>query len=322
MQGICKLCGQKKELRYSHIVPAFAVRWLKQTSLTGYLKTFKSKVRVQETKRVYLLCADCEQILGRDEKTFCEKIFIPYHEKNQQQFKYGPWLRRFIVALHWKVLVTREEKYPPKTEAIFAKAESDWQQFLLGQSASPGNAEFHLFLSDVVQDATGDLPKKINWYLSRGFDTTPMYSDAGMAGVYSMVVKTVTFSFLTPELVADQMVGTRIDEQGVLKTGQTIQANMGSFIVGRAKVIEQMPKTMSARQRKKLLERARTEPEKLARSEGFRAFDADMQLKQRRMRDKLLREEARRRMKGRHRNSPCPCGSGMKYKKCHGRPNA
>jgi hypothetical protein len=63
MQGICKLCGQQKELRYGHIVPAFAVRWLKQTSLTGYLKTFKSKVRVQETKRVYLLCADCEQIV-------------------------------------------------------------------------------------------------------------------------------------------------------------------------------------------------------------------------------------------------------------------
>jgi hypothetical protein len=321
MQGLCKLCGQQKELRYSHIVPAFAVRWLKQTSLTGYLKTFKSKVRVQETKRVYLLCADCEQILGRDEKIFCEKIFIPYHEKNQQQFEYGSWLRRFIVGLHWKVLVTKEEKYPADAEAAYARAESEWGQFLLGQSASPGDAEFHLFLSNVVEDSTGELPQKINWYLARGFDLTPIYSEAGMAGVYAMIVRTLTFSYLTPKAAKDKMIGTQITEEGVLQTPQTIQRSLGSFIVGRAKAIERMPKTMSARQHEKLLERARTEPEKLAQSESFRAFDADMQLKQRRMRDKLLGEEARRRMKGRNRNSPCPCGSGMKYKKCHGRPN-
>jgi len=35
-------------------------------------------------------------------------------------------------------------------------------EFLLGQSASPGDAEFHLFLSDVVEDSTGALPAKIN----------------------------------------------------------------------------------------------------------------------------------------------------------------
>src|SRR6266851_967267 len=107
MQGTCKLCGQQKELQYSHIVPAFAVRWLKATSLTGYLKTPKSKVHQQETKRIYLLCSDCEQLLGKDEKTFCEKIFIPYHEQKQSVFTYGPWLKRFIIGLHWKVLVTK-----------------------------------------------------------------------------------------------------------------------------------------------------------------------------------------------------------------------
>src|SRR6267154_2863387 len=321
MQGICKLCRQQKGLRYSHIVPAFAVRWLKKTSLTGYLKTLKSKVRVQETRRVFLLCGDCEQILGQDEKIFCEQLFIPYHEKNQQQFEYGSWLRRFMVGLHWKVLVTKEETYPAKAEAAYARAEVEWRQFLLGQSASPGDAEFHLFLSDVVQDSTGELPQKINWYLAIGFDLTPIYSDAGMAGVYAMIVRTLTFSYLTPKAAKDKMIGTQIGEEGVLQTPQTIQSSLGSFIVGRAKAIERMPKTMSARQHEKLLERARTEPEKLAQSEGFRTFDADMQLKQRRMRDKLLREEARRRMKGRSRNSPCPCGSGLKYKKCHGRPN-
>jgi len=313
MQGTCKLCGQQKTLRYSHIVPAFAVRWLKETSLTGYLKTLKSKVRVQETRRVYLLCDDCEQILGRDEKTFCEKIFIPYHELNQQKFEYGPWLRRFIVGLHWKVLVVREEKYSTEIEAAYAKAESEWREFLLGQSASPGDAEFHLFLSDVVEDSTGALPAKINWYLARGFDLTPIYSESGMAGVYAMILRTLTFSYLTPKAAKDKMIGTQIAEEGVLQTPQTVQSSLGSFIVGRAKAIEKFPSTLSERQQEKLFEKARKEPDRVFRPESFKAFEADQALK-----EKMHRRPAARTMKGRERNLPCPCNSGKKYKKCHG----
>src|SRR5713226_7142097 len=146
MQGICKLCEEQKTLQHSHIISAFAVRWLKETSATGYLQSLGSKVHLQETKRLHLLCADCEQLLSKDEKTFSEKIFIPYHEGNQDTFEYGSWLKRFIIGLHWKVLVTKEDRYPAHAEAAYAKAEQDWRPFLLGQSASHGNAELHLFL--------------------------------------------------------------------------------------------------------------------------------------------------------------------------------
>jgi SEC-C motif-containing protein len=317
MQGICKLCRQQKELQYSHIVPAFAVRWLKATSLTGYLKSLKSKVHLQDTKRVYLLCSDCEQLLARDEKAFCEQIFIPYHEQNQSNFKYGPWLKRFIVGLHWKVLVTREEQYPQHAEAEFTKAEQEWCQFLLGQSASAGNAEFHLFLADVIEDATDELPPKINWYLARGFDLTPIYSDSGMAGVYAKVTKAMTFSYLTDKGAEEKLDGTLVMDEGVISTGQTISGKLGPLILERAKAIERFPKTISRRQHAKLLDRARKEPEKILATESHRIFEADMALKER-MRERLMKKEAKRRMKGRDRNSPCPCGSGMKYKKCHG----
>jgi hypothetical protein len=211
------------------------------------------------------------------------------------------------------VLVTKEEKYPAEAEAAYAKAESEWRQFLLGQSGSPGDAEFHLFLSDVVEDSTGELPQKINWYLARGFDLTPIYSEAGMAGVYAMIVRTLTFSYLTPKAAKDKMIGTQIAEEGVLQTPQTIQRSLGSFIVGRAKAIERFPATLSERQKAKLFERAREEPEKVFRPESFRAFEADQALKK-----KMRRRLAERSMKGRERNLPCPCGSGKKYKKCHG----
>lgn len=318
MQGVCKLCGQQKELQYSHIVPAFAVRWLKETSVTGYLKSLKSKVRLQETRRVYLLCSDCEQVLSRDEKLFCEKIFIPYHEKNGQEFEYGPWLRRFIVGLHWKVVAVKEEQYPAKIEALYARAEQAWRPFLLGSTETPGIGEFHLFLSDIIKDASDELPKKINWYLSRGFDLTPIFSDTGMAGVYAMIVKTVTFSYLTPPSgETDNMVGTQISEQGVLKSPQTIQSRIGSFIVGRAKAIEKFPKTLTDRQKEKLFEKARTEPEEILRSESFRTSSADAYLKEN-FRRRAVAAALRRGMKGRDRNAPCPCGSGEKYKRCHG----
>jgi hypothetical protein len=52
-------------------------------------------------------------------------------------------------------------------------------------------------------------------------------------------------------------------------------------------------------------------------SEGFRAFEADRSLKEK-MRQRQFKKEIMKRMKGRDRNSPCPCGSGKKYKKCHG----
>ncbi len=318
MNGVCKLCGQQKELQYSHIVPAFAVRWLKETSATGYLKSLKSKVRLQETRRVYLLCSDCEQVLSRDEKLFCEKIFIPYHEKSEQQLKYGPWLRRFIVGLHWKVLVVKEEKYPDEIEALYAKAEQAWRPFLLGSAATPGIGEFHLFLSDIIKDASDELPEKMNWYLSRGFDLTPIFSDTGMAGVYAMILKTMTFSYLTPPSgEADNMVGTLVSEQGVLKSPQTVQSRIGSFIIGRAKAIEQFPKTLTDRQKEKLFEKARIAPEEILRSESFRTSSADAYLKEK-FRRREVAAALRRGMKGRDRNAPCPCGSGEKYKRCHG----
>jgi len=165
----------------------------------------------------------------------------------------------------------------------------------------------------VVEDSTGALPAKINWYLARGFDLTPIYSESGIAGVYAMILRTLTFSYMNPKAAKDKMIGTQIVEEGVLQSPQTIQRSLGSFIVERARAIERFPSTLSERQKEKLFERARNEPEKVLRPESFRAFEADRVLK-----EKMHSRLAARTMKGRERNLPCPCNSGKKYKKCHG----
>ena len=88
-------------------------------------------------------------------------------------------------------------------------------------------------------------------------------------------------------------------------------------MINRAKIIDQFPKTISARQHEKLLEKARKSPEEILQSESFRTANADMQLKEE-FRRQTAANALRRGMKGRERNMPCPCGSGQKYKKCHG----
>jgi hypothetical protein len=297
------------------IIPAFAVRWLKKTSFTGRIKNLTSKVALQESKRVYLLCSDCEQLISKDEKLFSEKIFIPYHEGKQSVFEYGTWLKRFIIGLHWRVLVTREDQYPPHVEAVYAKAETDWRAYLLNHSAYDGGAEFHLFLADVIKDATWMVPEKLNWYFARGFDGTPLYSEAGMAGVYAKVIKVMTFCYLSAKPPGEELHGTLIADEGVLTGGQVIKGRLGPFINDRVKKIERLPKTMSARQTEKLLARPAKEPEWFLQSESFRTFRANEELKE--TLHRRLRKETKR-MKGSDRNSPCPCGSGKKFKKCHG----
>jgi hypothetical protein len=39
----CALCHNVKELKDSHIIPAFVYRWIKETSATGYL-TFSENI--------------------------------------------------------------------------------------------------------------------------------------------------------------------------------------------------------------------------------------------------------------------------------------
>lgn len=57
-------------------------------------------------------------------------------------------------------------------------------------------------------------------------------------------------------------------------------------------------------------------PERTISSESYRTHVADREL-QRRIKSEPV--AAGRRLKGRDRNQPCPCGSGEKAKKCHGR---
>jgi hypothetical protein len=317
VNGKCRLCGNDGILLYSHLIPRFAVKWLKKTSATGYLRSLLSGKRHQETRREYLLCPSCERLLGRDEKRFSERIFVPYQQKPhlQTSFVYEEWFLRFLVGLHWRALVTMDA-VPENVSAVFDAAEERWRKYLLGQAPDPGTTEFHVQFADVIDHSTFDLPKKINWYLARSFDASPMHTPSGEALTYVKLPRFIFLAFITPRDPKDEdWNGTQVSAQGVIHTKQNISTTrVGEFLLGRARAIDDAPPSLTARQKRKMLEQAQVDPRPFLESDSFQVHLAD-----RRMRAIEEARAVRIEVKGRDRNKPCPCGSGRKAKKCHAR---
>ena len=316
MTGHCKLCGANSPLILSHIIPKFVVKWFKKTSATGYFRSFKTGKRVQEIHRLYLLCADCEQRLGRDEKRFAERIFVPYLTSPQpKSFDYDEWLLKFLVGLHWRILVAHQHPFPDNVREIFAGAEERWRKYLLEQAPDPGTSEFHVQFTDVIDRSTFKVPDKMNWYLARSTDGTPIHNKSGDAGVFVKFPRLITLSFVTPrDPEKEDWRGTQIMARGTINVKQEITTTyVGEFLLGRARMIDVAPEMMTQRQKRKVFDDARKNPEKILDSDSFRVHQADRNMRITQSVPVTIV------LKGRDRNKPCPCGSGFKAKKCCGK---
>ena len=57
MIAACNLCSNIDTLHKSHIIPAFAIKWIKNTSVTGYLRfPDQPNIKAQDGHKDYLLC--------------------------------------------------------------------------------------------------------------------------------------------------------------------------------------------------------------------------------------------------------------------------
>ncbi|PYX54573.1 MAG: hypothetical protein DMG76_21245 [Acidobacteria bacterium] len=175
--------------------------------------------------------------------------------------------------------------------------------------ADYGTSEFHLFLTDVVEDATSTVSPKLNWYMARAVDGTPTFSEAGQFGSYVKLLRVMSYAFITPrDPTKENWVGTQVGEQGTLAGPQTIKTeSFWPLVESRVRALESAPATMTERQREKFEEMAMRDPEKFLKSESARVVLANRKLEQR-MAAKYRRPIQ---MRGRDRNQPCPCGSGI-----------
>ena len=205
-----------------------------------------------------------------------------------------------------------------QTKKIIWDAESELWLFLLGHRETPGRAEFHVVLTDEIREANYLASPRLNAYMSRTLDGDCLANETGTVGVYAKILKVVSLVFLTaPDPAKERWEGTRVFEQGTLRTPQHVESeSLIPFIKQRTAAVEKAIAALPAREQERVAKAVLANPERAISSESYRTHVADREL-QRRI--KWQPVAAGRRLKGRDRNQPCPCGSGEKAKKCHGR---
>jgi hypothetical protein len=276
----CPLCLLEKELCVSHIIPAFAGRYLKETSATGYLRDGKSpNIRRQDTAKQPLLCNDCEQIFSSSEREFSLKAFPIIQRDDYREFEYGPWLLKFAVSLSWRILVINQEEVGkdfPQFRRQIAEALENWRLFLLGERKQPGG-EHHLFvMAGIPESMPKDVHRQTLNYLLRGIDATEFVTGRSI-GIYAKVLRSMFYSPIVPASPTGWK-NTRIHSGLGRLTSPQVLAMPGFMEFVEARLDEVHSNKMSEAQRRKVSETMLKNPERALASESFKVHQATVRL--------------------------------------------
>lgn len=276
----CALCLQDKQLQTSHIIPAFAGRYLKETSATGYLRAGSDpNIRRQDVPKEPLLCKDCEQTFSTFEREFHRKAFPLVQRDDYRELEYDLWLLKFAVSINWRILtvdrVMLEADVPHFKHAI-ASALENWRLFLLGKRRQPGG-EHHLF---VVAGVPASMSKNVHPrtldYFLRSVDATALVTDKWI-GVYGKIIRSIFYSPVVPPS-APGWKNTRIHAgPGRLISPQELSMpGLMEFL--QARITQVHSQGVSERQRKKISEAMLKNPERTLTSESFKVHQATRRL--------------------------------------------
>ena len=276
----CRLCRHERILRESHVIPKFAVEWIKKTSATGYLRgTIDPNLRRQDASKIRLLCQDCEQLFSRDERVFAETIFRPFLQGTSLEFFYGEWLRRFAVSLAWRAAVTGIERgalgdpQPSLLRKEIDDAISAWGSYLLCRTKTPGPYTHHMLLAGYIKDATTEVPEGFQTYMMRAVDTT-IGSATKRLLVYTKLPAIVFVSHVIPSEPSGWR-RTRIARKGHIGLGQVLSSGpFVRFVLDRAS--EVWNRTAPSARQHALMERDLfRDPDRALGSESYRALLAE-----------------------------------------------
>ena len=298
---ICKLCRKEAILQASHILPAFAVRWLKETGATSYLRTAVTpNKRVQDATTIDLLCRACEERFGVNEEIFARTIFRPYVEKELndrgegtgtlKEFRYEPWLLRFIISLQWRTIATLagQEIINPHHNQYLSTLEifeSIWRDFLLGARDNTGPCETHMVFLQSLTAASrtstfSQLGKNVNYYILRSIDATAISGKRKLLAIYSKLGPIAFFTSILPPTMT-RTPDSRIRMRGTIKTGQSVR----NRLIGRFIFITRPNEAggvfeMSERQKEIIIRDMRKDLGKTRESLTHKAFMGDLWIEQ------------------------------------------
>jgi len=269
---VCALCRLKKELRASHIIPRFVGKWLKATSATGLLRgvTDPDK-RLQDLRKILLLCKDCEERLSKLETYFANKFFFPFLENKKRSFKYDSRLVRFIISLSWRTLLVSYDDFVkdvPSLSAYVDRAEETWRKYLLGFSSDLRPYEHHLFFFDYVTDGE-NLPKDFQWYTLRTVDATLVGNEQRVLA-YTKFPWMMFVSSIYPTKL-EGWEGTKIEGAGEISQPQSIRDKaFESFLIDRPKVLfNKIPRRSSGSADRRILKTLEKKPKTYLKSQSL-----------------------------------------------------
>ncbi len=294
-EEICRLYQQPAILENSHLIPGFVFKWIKETSMTGFLRTLPSpNRREQDGLKLKLLGPKAEDLFSEFETKFANYVFHPWvksfndqgsSEGGFEHIEYDSWLLKFAISVNWRIL-THERlkgfsaKLTAKQQEILNTAEDSWRRFLIGESHSTGQGETYIIFLQSFAGVKGDplsFPKKINFYLIRATDGCAVFGKKNV-GVFSKLGPIAIYTSLTPERLPN-MTDARIHMRGKLPMKVSLGPNQ--FIEFLYKIRpEEFGNLLqiSDNQKLKISDSIRKDVEKAATSLAFSASVLDWQM--------------------------------------------
>jgi len=268
----CQLCLQDKPLENSHVIPAFAGRYLVRTSATGFLRDgMNPNVRRQGLPTERLFCRECEAILSKYEREFATDYFPILQDDQFNSLNYGENLLRFAVSLHFRILITTWGVMVgdiSRHQRNVTKIRENWRRYLLGEISSPGG-EHHLFVfAGIPNGLPSHAHEKFLDYVLRGIDGTPIVSSTSVA-VYVKLIRCIFYSPIVPK-IAKGWGKTRIYAgPGRILSPQAL-AMPGFLDFMNLRATEAFARPISDNQNQKIAETMKADPDRTIASESFR----------------------------------------------------
>lgn len=235
-----------------------------------------------------LLCHECEQRFGGWEKTFSERVFVPYHEGTSQAFRYGPWMAKFAASVSWRVLTLYKlggllEDFPQEMKEAADAAMERWRGFLLGRENRLGPFEQHVLLLDSIKSTTvpsDEMPPNINRYLLRSVDLHVAYTDESEI-VYAKMGRFLLIGFVRMPEARKLWKNTKLHIGGgalLAKEDRSVPEFMLDLLHDRARGMDRAWEGLSDRQSQNINETMLQDLDRVANSDSLRAMDHDVRM--------------------------------------------
>lgn len=283
MKSICKLCHSESDLKLSHLIPKFVGKWVKKTSITGYIRnSTEVNKRAQDIAKEYLLCGNCEALFSVWEREFANKIFYPFLDGRESIASYGDWMSKFCASLSWRTLIyirSKNEHNQEESEEYIKSLydfENHMRKFLLGEESNLNQYEQHVFPLDRIESTTElGLPPNINRYFLRTIamdiagNSTDLYIYTKLPGFIILgVIKAKDLKKMRPSRIALK--------QGCISPREyRLPDGFMNYIVGKAQDTTNIYNKIPQKQKDSFDKVIRENPGKASKSKLVEAFMYD-----------------------------------------------